>query len=113
MGLSNYNVAAPKWEVDNSDFPYIKLKELVPDHEYPLFGMFISQDHGYGEGAVLITADYNINVPQRYVDIVKEMMSDPEVIEECNSGRGAFKYNTFESDKYHRTGYRLTFISYK
>lgn len=109
MGLSNHNSNSVRWVVDNSEFSYIKIKELVEKRRYPLFGFFISKDNGYGEGAVLITADYNVNIPARYVEVLRDMLQDPEAIEEINDGRGWFSYEIFKSEKYNRDGYRLTF----
>lgn len=108
MGLNNFN-GGVKWSVDNSEFPYIKLKELVERQKYPLFGFYVTHDNGFGEGAVLITADYNVNVPNRYVGVLRDMLKDPEVVQEINDGRGYFSYETFVSEKYKRDGYRLTF----
>lgn len=111
MGILNFNTGDyNKWNVDNKDFSYIKLNELVPDREYPFLGCFVSKDSGYGEGAVLITADYNINCPARYVETFRKMQHDKEVEAEANSGRAYFKYTVFRSEKYNKDGYRLEFI---
>lgn len=109
MGLNNYNSGGVQWAVDNSEFSYVKLNELVKNQRYPLFGFYVTKDNGFGEGAVLITADFNINIPNRYVDLLRKMAQDPQVVEEINDGRGWFSYDTFISDRYHREGYRLTF----
>ena len=97
------------WKVNNDGFDYIKLRELSEGEEYPLLGCFISKDHGYGEGAVLITQGYNVNIPQKYVETVQDIMNDPEAIDEINSGRTTFSYVTFTSKKYRRDGYTITF----
>ena len=110
MSITNYNSGDfNKWAVDNKDFPYIKLNELVPGRDYPFLGCFVSPDNGYGEGAVLITADFNVNCPGRYVDQFKKMQHDKEVEAEANSGRAFFRYTVFKSEKYNRDGYRLEF----
>lgn len=113
MGIADYNVSKVNWKVDNKDFAYIKLNELVEGREYPFLGCFISKDNGYGEGAVIITADYNVNVPSRYVDLFRRLMMDPKVVKQANEGKAAFKYEKFYSEKYRRDGYRLIFVDIK
>lgn len=98
-----------KWNVNSDGFYFVKLRELEEGVDYPLYGCFISKDHGYGEGAVLISDGYNVNIPERYVDTVKDIMADPEAIAEINSGKAWFRFRTFTSEKYHRTGYRIEF----
>lgn len=110
MGISKFNSRKGKiWNVDNSEFSYIKLRDLVEGKKYPFLGCFISSDNGYGEGAVLITADYNVNVPSRYVPVFRAMMDDNETIEQANNGEAYFYYVTFYSEKYKRPGYELIF----
>ena len=72
--------------------------------------MFVSSDHGYGEGAVLICVDCYVNIPERYVDIIKAMINDQEVVDLIKAGKTAFKYTCFTSKKYHRTGYEIEFV---
>lgn len=112
MGITkfNRNRTTIDWGIDTKDFKYVKLGELVPDEVLPLFGMFISKDNGYGEGAVLISKDILVNIPERYVDDVKAIMSDPETVADIKSGKCGFKYSEFVSKKHHRTGYAVEFV---
>lgn len=110
MSISNYNSKGKQFVVDNSDFPFIKLRDLVPGREYPLFGCFVTKDNGYGEGAVLITADNNVNIPNRYVDKIRSFQNDPDVIDQINEGKAAFKYEVGRSEKYNRDVYLITWI---
>lgn len=112
MGVSKYNVGR-KFAVDNSDFPYIKLRELVEGRVYPVFGYYISKDKGYGEGAVLITADYNVNIPPRYIKTFREWDFDPEIINLINDGKVGFSYTKGYSEKYHVDTYNITWHDVK
>lgn len=113
MSIGNYNKQGKVFTVDNSEFPFVKLRELVAGREYPLFGCFVTKDNGYGEGAVLITADYNVNVPARYVDDIRNFQNDPEVIDQINAGNAAFKYEIGFSEKYKRDMFMITWIDKK
>jgi hypothetical protein len=111
MGISNLNHEGGKlFRVDNSEFSYIHIKELVPGREYPLFGCFVSKDNGYGEGAVLITAEYNVNVPARYIQEIRQILAAPEMIRQINDGKAAFKYTVGFSEKYKKDMYLITWI---
>lgn len=113
MGVSKYN-RGRKFMVDNSEFPYIKLKELVEGRQYPVFGYFVTKDNnGYGEGAVLITADYNVNIPTRYISVFREWDNDPEITELINAGKVAFKYEKGYSEKYRTDTWNITWIDVK
>lgn len=112
MSLTDYNTSGGNtvaWRVNNDGFNYLKLRELAENEEYPLYGCFISKDHGFGEGAVLITDGYNVNIPQRYVDTIRDIIGDAVAIAQINSGKATFHYETFNSQKYHTNGYRLVF----
>ena len=111
MGISKYNRSKNiNWRIDTTDFKYIKLGDLEPDTVYDLCGMFVTADHGYGEGAVLIMKDCFVNIPERYVDIIKAMTADPETVQLIDSGKCGFKYTEFTSKKYHRTGFAVEFV---
>lgn len=110
MGIANrYNANGKLWNVDNSQFSFIKLKELVENRSYPVFGCFISPDNGFGEGAVLITAEYNVNCPSRYCVLFRQMMADPEAVKQINDGKLYFHYEKFYSEKYKQDGYTIVF----
>lgn len=111
MGISKFNAAKNvTWDINTEGFKYIKLSDLQPDTAYDLHGAFITADHGYGEGAVLIMADCLVNIPERYVDIVKALTADEGVVADIKAGKCAFMYSTFTSKKYHRTGYLVEFL---
>ena len=111
MGIEKYNKSKVYWSIDTTGFKYVKLSDLKQGEHYPLCGMFISPDSGYGEGAVLITDKEYVNIPERNIEVIRAMMSDEEVIADINAGKCEFSYGTFESKKYHRQGFAVTFHS--
>lgn len=111
MGISKFNKGSKiDWKVNTEGWDFKKLSELVAGQEYPLKGCFTTPDTGYGVGAVLISDGFLVNIPARYVEDVKAIMSDAETIECIIAGKCAFKYDTFISEKYKRTGYSVEFI---
>lgn len=111
MGISKFNRnKSVNWDIDTEGFEYYKLSNLRACEVYPLCGMFISKDNGYGEGAVLISKSFFVNIPERYVDIVKAIMSDAESVADIKAGKCGFRYTEFTSKTHHRTGYAVEFV---
>lgn len=111
MGIEKFNRSKTTWTIDTEGFKFVKLKDLKEGEHYPLRGMFISSDNGYGEGAVLITDTCYVNIPASNVDLVKKILDDPESIEQMNTEHAEFSYSVFRSEKYHRDGYSLEFYT--
>ena len=97
------------WGVDTSQFPFVKCSDVEFDAKIPVYGMFITPDSGYGEGAIVILEDALLSLPQRYVGQIKDMMDDQEVVQAIKDGQAAIIVTTFESKKYKKTGYDVEF----
>lgn len=111
MGISNFNKGSKiDWGFETEGLEFKKLADLKADKVYTLKGCFITPDNGYGLGAVLIIEDALVNIPQRYVDTVKDIMSDEETVADIKAGKCGFKYTTFISEKHKRTGYSVEFV---
>ncbi len=98
MGLSKLNrSAAHKWTINTEGFTYKKASEMPLDTPIPLTGCFITKDNGYGKGAVFITLEEFVNVPQRYVEMIDEILKNDEYIEQIETGHAAFKITTYKN----------------
>ena len=97
------------WGVDTSDYEFVKCSEMELETKIPIFGMFITPDSGYGEGAIVILESSLLSLPQRYVSQIKEMMDDADVVEAIKSKKAAIVVTTFESKKFKKTGYDVEF----
>ena len=111
MSFADFNTTFETidWGVDTTDFEYKKCEEFVGT-EVHVRGLFITPDKGYGLGAVAITDDCLLNLPQRYVDVVKNVLADDEAVEEIKAGKTYFNVTTFDSKKYKNKGYNLEFL---
>lgn len=110
MGLSKLNrTAAHKWTINTEGFTYKKASEMPLDTVIPLAGCFISRDNGYGNGAVLITTEEFVNVPQRYVEQIEEILKNPEYIQQIEQGGAAFKVTTYKN-KQNKICFDVTFL---
>lgn len=98
------------WEVETKGFPFVKCSELQEKTPAVVKGFFISPDNGYGEGAVAILEDKLLNLPSRYVDIVKSIISTPAMVESIKAGHCAIEVESFISKKFKKKGYDVRFL---
>lgn len=108
MSLTRYNRTGINWGIDTENFEYKKLSELTEGQVYPLRGMFVTPDNGYGEGAVLITDSCMVNIPQRYVAMINEIRASKQDVEDIIAKKVGFHFETFKS-KYGTPGYTVFF----
>lgn len=115
MGLleKNKKFNSVDWNVNTDGWEFKKAKECAIDTQIPIHGCFITPDKGYGEGAVIIAEGYLINLPARYVDTVKDILSDEESIADIKSGNFGIVISTFTSKQYKKTGYAVEFVKIK
>ena len=97
------------WGIDTTDYPFVKCSEMDLEKKLPIYGMFITPDSGYGEGAIVILEDSLLSLPQRYTAQIKDMMDDPEVVQVIKDKKAAIIVTTFESKKFKKTGYDIEF----
>ena len=111
MGISKFNKGNKiDWGIDTKSLPFKKTSEVELNKTYDLKGCFITFDRGFGDGAVLITDDFLLNIPGRYVDNINNIMSDPETVEDIKAGKCGFIVTSFISEKFKRTGYSIEFV---
>lgn len=101
------------WEVNTDGWEYKKASECSLETNIPIHGCFITADKGYGLGAVVIADGYLINLPNRYVDTIHDILVDEESIADIKSGNFGIKITTFTSKQYKRTGYSVEFVKIK
>lgn len=109
MSLTRYNRTGINWGIETEGFPYVKLSDLKEGETYVLRGCFVTPDNGYGAGAVLITDDKLVNIPQRYVELVNTIRSTKEDVKDIMEGKVGFHYETFVNPKYKNAGYTIVF----
>lgn len=111
MGLaSKFNKGGIDWEVDTKDLKFKKTSDLEIGKQYDFLGCYVSKDNGYGEGAVIISKDFQLNAPGYFIDTVREIRSDASAVADIKAGKLAFKVETYVSEKFKRTGYRIVLI---
>lgn len=117
MSIANHNKGGITWNVDTKDFEYHSLKELqeqLAAHKADyavLYGVFINKKSKFGDAPVAIIEDCYINLPDHLADVVKEILADPDSIDQIKAGKAGIKVRTYEDETYGRgTCYTAEFI---
>lgn len=71
--------------LDTSKFEIKNLKDCI-GKEYNLYGYIITKPGKFGKGVLLVTQDFYISLPKRYVEIYDGGLT-PDEIESLKSGK--------------------------
>lgn len=108
MSLKKFNRSHVTWAKNTEGWDtYKKCKDLEEGKHYPIYGCFISQDNGFGEGGVIICDGFFLNTPKDFVQDIKAIREDQEVINIINEGKETFRVEKFYSKKFKKDGYRI------
>lgn len=111
MAFSKLNkVKRVDWGIKTEGMEFKKCADMALNTVLTIRGCFITPDNGFGEGAVLIMDGFLLNIPARYVDQIKAVVDDADIIDQIKAGKAGIKITTFESPKFKRTGYNVEFI---
>ena len=64
-----------EWGFDMADIPFVEKAKLLMGHTYKVRALYISANHGYGIGAVVVIDQMRINLPMHLVDKVKAILN--------------------------------------
>lgn len=98
------------WNLDTKDFPYVKLADKEIQVEYPVKGVFITPDNGYGNGACAIIDGEILNLPQHQVENVRAIISNEEAVQSIKDGKVSIVITTYESKKFKKTCFDIDWI---
>ena len=105
----------PTFNVDTSDFNYMKLEDLYnskknggSDVIHTINGVFINESQ-YGENPVIINAENKalINLPKHMAGAIKYILATPELVQTVKDGKAGFTIYTYES--HNRVCYSINF----
>ena len=112
MGLSKHNRGRGiNWGVETKGWGFKKLSELEQNKVYPLKGLFQTSDNGFGVGVALISDGFLVSIPGRFIDDMNDIINDEESVAEIKSGRGAFSYHMYKSERFKRDCYAIEWIT--
>ena len=87
---------------DGKDLPFMKLSEAVEkfgaDDILTVQGMYTHNKSQFGEKGIIITPTVNIDCPEHMIKMIKEVISDPELVAGVNAGKCGLKFRSYEDD---------------
>lgn len=110
--LSRHQNTLARFEFEEKKREFIKLSELVEKYgmkkEYIVRALFTNKESKFGEQGVIVTDDYNVNLPNHLTDLIKEMRADEDVVDIINAGEVKFTIYEYENKKGQK-GYSINF----
>ncbi|AAX90667.1 hypothetical protein SPV66_ORF016 [Staphylococcus phage 66] len=110
--LSRHQNTLARFEFEEKEREFIKLSELVEKYgmkkEYIVRALFTNKESKFGEQGVIVTDDYNVNLPNHLTDLIKEMRADEDVVDIINAGEVQFTIYEYENKKGQK-GYSINF----
>lgn len=113
MGIaSKYNKGNKFDFTAGKDFEFFSLETLYSEDaeaEYTCLGLFFSEGR-FGAAPVAITDTMYVNLPKHLNNDVKDIINDPEAIEQINAGKLAFKIYKYYNETYKKDCYSINWI---
>ncbi|QFG06607.1 hypothetical protein KNU72_gp03 [Staphylococcus phage Portland] len=110
--LSRHQNTLARFEFEEKEREFIKLSELVEKfgikQEYIVRALFTNKESKFGEQGVIVTDDYNVNLPNHLTELIKDMRQDEDVVDIINKGEVAFSIYEYENKKGQK-GYSINF----
>ena len=86
MGFAAAHNHGARFSINTEGFEFRKITEFPLETEMTVRGALISKGGKYGDSASIILDDCFMNIPKHMVDDVKDLVSNPEAIEQVEAG---------------------------
>lgn len=110
--LSRHQNTLARFEFEEKEREFIKLSELVEKYgmkkEYIVRALFTNNKSKFGEQGVIVTDDYNVNLPNHLTELIKDIRQDEDVVNIINAGEVQFTIYEYENKKGQK-GYSINF----
>lgn len=110
------------FDIDTSDFDYVKLEELWKEHSqvvngeeectkvFPVRGVYLNKKSMYEPQPVVATEDCYVNLPANMFDSALEILSDPRAIAAINQGKVGFQIEKYYQKRYQKDCYSAIWV---
>lgn len=96
--ISKHQNVVANFDFPEKDRPFKKLTDLELGKKYTILAVFINTKGKLGDQGILITEDYQVNMPMHLTDLAKDLRQDEEVIEAINNRQLAFDIYEYTND---------------
>lgn len=105
------------FDINFDDRTWYKLEDMFNEQEGVVFhieGLFINEKSKFGARPfVAFDKIYLADLPMHMTETIREMISDPEVVEEINDGKVGFTVRAYMSKNYNKECYSIRFEDIK
>lgn len=111
--IKQHQKTVAHFEFEDKERPFIKLSELeekYPKATHMIVAIFINTESKFGEQGVIVTPDYNVNLPQHLTDLCYSLRGDDNAVQAINDRKIGFKIYDYKS-KQGREGYSIYLVS--
>lgn len=103
MFNERFNTKGQKFNADGKDLPFMSLSDFVAefgtDDTVTVLGMYTHNKSQYGEKGIIITPNCNIDCPEHMIPMIKEVISDDELVKAVNAGKCGLKIRPYTDKK--------------
>lgn len=96
--ISKHQNVVANFDFPEKDRPFKKLTDLELGKKYTILAIFINTKGKLGDQGIIITDDYQVNMPMHLTDLAKDLRQDEEVIEAINNRQLAFDIYEYTND---------------
>lgn len=96
--IGKHQQVVANFNFEEKDRPFKKLTDLNLNQKYTILAIFINTKGKLGHQGIIITEDYQVNMPMHLTDLAKDLRQDEEVIEAINNRQLAFDIYEYTND---------------
>lgn len=106
--IQKHQTVAPKFDFEEKERDFKKLKELNQNQRYTILAVFINTKGKFGDQGLFVTDDFQVNLPPHLLELGHDLRQDEEVIQAINNRQLAFE--VYEYNGKNGTGYSINLV---
>lgn len=96
--ISKHQTVVANFDFEEKERDFKKLSELELNKKYTILAVFINTKGKLGHQGIIITDDYQVNMPLHLTDLAKDLRQDDEIIDAINNRELAFEIYEYTND---------------
>ena len=96
--ISKHQTVVANFDFEEKEREFKKLAELKEKTKYTILAIFINTKGKLGHQGIIITDDYQVNMPLHLTDLAKDLRQDEEIIDAINNRQLAFEIYEYTND---------------
>lgn len=96
--INKHQTVVANFDFEEKEREFKKLAELELNKKYTILAVFINTKGKLGHQGIIITDDYQVNMPLHLTDLAKDLRQDDEIIDAINNRELAFEIYEYTND---------------